>query len=547
MDEQSLERALRQGPPFATGYVPSSLALDTQPVLRAPVSVGRLVLIIAVTALLLVGMLAGLAASGVFRNDGDPASNGWIAFARSGSGPRGPNGWVERDIFLVRKGEAAHRIVGSDADSLDQICPAFSPDGSRLAHGEAEGTVDTGYRGAALVISDLDADGNASESRRIDVGGTFPPPCAVWSADGRRVAFSVPLTSPVNPDRTAAGSEVWIATVADGHVEVLSDLLATDLEWSPQGSELAIASGQIDRGDGNRLHDGSIRLYHADRGDMRTLVGPSGVYSLTWAPDGTRIAYQRGRSDGGGMDQEIWVVQVDGSGEHRLTSGFGAIRGIGPVWSPTGDYIVYQRMKTSGTEAHRVVLVTPDGESEVVLPELLLPRALKPQSWLPSGVIWSPDGAELLYTAWVSGQTGRALISVPIDPGSDPVLIEDGVTDFDEGGTVPIQSWGRRPDGSAPAGYGYPPEDCGYLNPDLPLVWAAREQRVRQALGEDASESVPPEILRNRPAGTVSDELVGDIYVQDGGRSADWRVCVISDTGTVYGFWWPAEWEPPSQ
>ena len=196
---------------------------------------------------------------------------------RTGSGPPGPAGWVERDIYLVREGEAARQIIGSDGESLDQICPAFSPDGRRLAHGEADGTVDTGYHDAALVISDLDAEGNASESLRIDVGGTFPPPCATWSADGRRVAFGVPLTDPVNPDRTAAGSEVWVATVADGHVEVLSDLLATDLEWSPQGSELAIASGQTDRASGSRLHDGSIRLYDADRGDMRTLVGPSGV------------------------------------------------------------------------------------------------------------------------------------------------------------------------------------------------------------------------------------------------------------------------------
>jgi hypothetical protein len=441
MDGQRLERALRQGPPFATRYVPSSLPLDEQPVVRGP-RVGRLVLIIAVTALLLVGMLAGLAALGAFRDDDGPASNGWIAFARSGSGPPGPNGWVERDIYVVRQGEDGHRIVGSDAESLDQICPAFSPDGGRLAHGEADGTVDSGHHDAALVISDLDAEGNASESLRIEVGGTFPPPCATWSADGRRVAFGVPLTSPGNPDRTAAGSEVWVATVADGHVEVLSDLLATDLEWSPQGSELAIASGQTDRGDGNRLRDGSIRLYDPDRGDMRILVGPSGVYTLTWSPDGSRIAYQRGWSDGGGMDQEIWMVQVDGSGEHRLTRRrFGAIYGVGPAWSPTGDRIVYQRMKSAGTEAHEVVLVTPDDGSEVVLSDLLLPATDEAVSWRPDSVTWSPDGKELLYSAWISGRPGRALISRPLEPGSEPVVVQEGIDPSGEN-----RSWGRLPD-----------------------------------------------------------------------------------------------------
>jgi len=427
MDDQRIERALRQGPPFATRYLPASLALDEQPMVRGP-GAGRLVLIIAVTALLLAGLLAGLVAVGMLRNDDRPVSNGWIAFAR------------ERDIYLVREGGAAHRIIGSDADSLDQMCPVFSPDGARLAHGEADGTADIGYHDAALVISDLDAEGNASESLRIDVGGTFPPPCAVWSADGRRVAFGVPLTSPVNPDRSAAGSEVWVATVADGQVEVLPDLLATDLEWSPQGSELAIASGQTDRVVGERLRDGSIRLYDADSGRIRTLVGPSGVSSLTWSPDGRRIAYQRGRSDGAGMDQEIWVVEVDGSGEHQIARGFGAIYGVGPVWSPTGDHIVYQRM-IGGGEAHWVVLVTPDGESEVFRPNLRLPGTDESVSWRPDGVTWSPDGRELLYSAWSHGEPRerRVLISVPLDPGSDPAVLQEA----DTGGEN--RSWGRLP------------------------------------------------------------------------------------------------------
>jgi Tol biopolymer transport system component len=446
MDEQRLERALRQGPPFATRYVPPSLALDEQPVMRG-LSAGRLVLIIAVTALLLVGMLAGLAAMGAFRTTSG-ASNGWVAFARYSDLSAG---LVERDIYLVREGQAARRIIGSDSDGLDQICPAFSPDGARLAHGEAAGTGDSGYRGAALVVSDVDAGGNASESLRVDVGGTFPPPCAIWSADGRRVAFGVPLTSPLNPDRSAAGSEVWVATVADGQVDVLSDLLATDLEWSPQGSELAIASGQTDLVGREQLRDGSIRLYDADSGDIRTLVGPSGVSSLTWSPDGSRIAYQRYRSSE--SVDEIWVAQVDGSGEYLLAGGFSSIHGIGPVWSPSGDRIVYQRCDTNPCkgEAHEVVLVTPDGESEVVLPDLRLPGTDESAVWLPWRVTWSPDGRELLYTAWSWEGSGErtALISRPLDRGSDPVVLYDtNVSAYDDKGrAVPIQSWGRRPDG----------------------------------------------------------------------------------------------------
>ena len=120
MDEQRFERALREGPPFATGYVPASLPLDGQLVARGP-GVSRLVLIVAVTALLLVGMLAGLAASG---SRVRPSSDGWVAFAQSSDRSGG------HDIYLVREGQPARRIIGSDSDGLDQVCPAFSPDGA---------------------------------------------------------------------------------------------------------------------------------------------------------------------------------------------------------------------------------------------------------------------------------------------------------------------------------------------------------------------------------------------------------------------------------
>jgi Tol biopolymer transport system component len=473
MDERRLEGALHQGPPFATQYVPVSLALDEQLISRRPVSVGRLALIVVVTALLLVALLAGVAILGTPRVDDPGGSNGWVAFARYASDPS--PGLGERDIYLVREGQVAHRIIGSDTDSLDQICPAFSPDGARLAHGEAEGTGtgdvggsgDTGYPSAALVISDLDAAGNATESRRIDVGGTFPPPCANWSPDGRMVAFGVPATSPINPERSAIGSEVWVVTLEGAETDVLPDLLATDLEWSPDGSELAIASGQTDLVAGEQLLDGAISLYSVDSGDIRILVGPSGVSSLSWSPDGTRIAYQRSQTTGS-EDQEIWVAEVDGSAQYLLASGFSSDHGIGPVWSPTGDWIAYQRLcdrqpdnpAAPCREQHEVVLIpaggelggrTP-GEGEVVRPYLQLPGADASALWWPFRVTWSPDGTELLYMAWGAAvppaEWNTALIAVPIDPNAVPVVLHEdiNISVYGGDGVVPIQSWGSRLD-----------------------------------------------------------------------------------------------------
>ncbi len=69
MDEKRLERALRQGPPFTTGYVSPSLALDESDLTRRGGGAGRLVLLVAVTALLLAGMLGGLATIGNIVDD----------------------------------------------------------------------------------------------------------------------------------------------------------------------------------------------------------------------------------------------------------------------------------------------------------------------------------------------------------------------------------------------------------------------------------------------------------------------------------------------
>jgi hypothetical protein len=96
--------------------------------------------------------------------------------------------------------------------------------------------------------------------------------------------------------------------------------------------------------------------------------------------------------------------------------------------------------------------VTPDGKAEVVLPELRLPGSDESAPWYPWRVTWSPDGRELLYTAWSQeGQGERtALISVPIDRSSDPAVLDEdtNISVYDDKGrAVPIQSWARRADG----------------------------------------------------------------------------------------------------
>lgn len=65
--------------------------------------------------------------------------------------------------------------------------------------------------------------------------------------------------------------------------------------------------------------------------------------------------------------------------------------------------------------------------------------------WFPFRVTWSPDGKQLLYTA-EAGTLNFALLAVPVDPGSAPVVLYQGsdISIYDGDGAVPIQSWGSR-------------------------------------------------------------------------------------------------------
>jgi dipeptidyl aminopeptidase/acylaminoacyl peptidase len=384
-------------------------------------------------------------------------------------GPAGPvlgirNGWVafskfdEGGIYLVREGVPARRITEADDGSLVQACPAFSADGRRLAYGQASGTYDGGYHDASLAVADVTPDGRVTGSISIPLHGMSAPPCGTWSPDGRWIAFGVqsgareetPAATP-SLRSLAAGDwiadEVWLVDPDTSAIRRLTGLAATDLEWSPDGKELAIANDVLS-------------LYSVAADKIEPVGNATGVQRLSWSPDGRRLAYERTVegprygvqtcSPGGfcaSIAPELWIMNADGTDPAAVATGYDVMHGIGPVWSPDGRRIAFQRVCAGCREGHEVVLLSV-GAAPVVLPPPRTEGPAGPTEWFPYSVTWSPDGTQLLYHAWGDG-VDSGLVAVPVEGGGPPVVLygsPGSVAVYSGIPWVPFQAWGRQAD-----------------------------------------------------------------------------------------------------
>ncbi len=219
-----------------------------------------------VALLLAIALLGAVAGIGALLRERSPlptsgASNGWIVVSAN---PNTIGGGEFGDIYLVGEGDAARRIIGTDGDGIAQACPRFSPDGHRLAYGEARvSKAVTNYhddwpvRDRAVVVVGLNDAGQASEPTvRVAVNASAGAiPCPEWSPDGLYVAFR-------------NGAELWVADTVSGQTtafpvfaralpedgaELVPPATARNLShdfagfaWSRDGSHIAVPEpGQI--------------------------------------------------------------------------------------------------------------------------------------------------------------------------------------------------------------------------------------------------------------------------------------------------------------
>ncbi len=193
----------------------------------------------------------------------------------------------------------------------------------------------------------------------------------VWSPDGMTILFVSNRDGP---------GDVYKMNADGTDVNRLTNTPATEIAavWSSDGSKIVFDSER----DGNR----EIYTMNADGSNQTRLTfdPTSDAGPVSFAPDGTRIAYARNASNEGSgrYNYDIWTMSVDGGDQRQLTDNpkFEAE----PNWSPDGKTILFLSDRENNFDIYSI---NADGTGEMNL------TRTPTNEWV---VGWTPDGKQLI-------------------------------------------------------------------------------------------------------------------------------------------------------
>ena len=246
------------------------------------------------------------------------SKEGLIAYRDNGIVPKGSGLTVDTSLvgiwILNPKTGEKHRLLPFGS------MPAWSNDGTRLAF----------IQGEQLYV--VSADGGGLHQLTRGGRNYFP----AWHPSDSSIVFDS------SPGQEAP--DLWIVTADGSELQRFCPGLSGrgEADWVPDGSGLTMVA-----------YDGDTpAVYLQDATcNVSRLTGYQGTYvhGPRYSPDGSQIVFTSDAEEG---LPNVWIMEADGTGVIRLTTGGGEW----PDWSPDGSEIIYTRSSLTTKAAGRGVL-----------------------------------------------------------------------------------------------------------------------------------------------------------------------------------------------
>ena len=355
--------------------------------------------------------------------------------------------WIVLDLLgqlwlIPASGGIARPITDAVRDSAEDLDPSFSPDGRSVVFG-AERNGRTG-----LWLLNLHSGGPHQLTQLANPNGYDGN--AAWSADGNVIAF----THVVPPDSTNRRPRYSImlldaasGTARDLAITGLPIPIVNDPVWLSGGSKIAFVTRPLSK------RGGRVWIVAATGGEASPVTSES-VHAIApaFTSDGRRMAYFAPDSDG---RMQVWVQDIDNKGTAssplRLTN-HADVTTTRIRWTPDGNALLYSadgrlwKVAAAGGQPVEIpftaqlsitrqrrslpparfpepgqqepargfmgLAIAPDGRKIGmlalgklwVIPVGGSPRAVANVPFEASSVAWSPDGAEVAWSAGVAGK-----------------------------------------------------------------------------------------------------------------------------------------------
>ncbi len=359
-----------------------------------------------------------------------------------------------------------------DAFRLTSVSsPALSPDGALVAYVVSTRSLEDDEGRSDVWVVPV-AGGEPRRMTWHDASASSPE----FSPDGRMLTF---LASRGEDAET----QVWAMDLGGGEARALTGVAqgVGDYAWAPDSGRLALsirnASPErepgarpppwvVDRLQFKRDYAGYLdrRRVHVFMYDIRSKTltrlteGDYDHSSISWSPDGSRLAFTANRTEepDANYDTDVWVVDVAATGAAtpaptRVSPGRGS--DTGPTWSTDGSLLAWGtslRPEIGGYAMSHVAIGAPGAEPRVLTAEL--DRTVYALHFSRDGRrvlgILESGGAEHLVSVSVDGSGFETLLGGARSVRAFEPLPGGGAVVLASAPDAPAELWRLDPDGA---------------------------------------------------------------------------------------------------